>query len=553
MEDEQEKKQSYLREEILEKNYDTQSFLDFLITKKGENASDINNWTIDELKNVVIEFKNLQKNGQKANTSSNSLIEDLPPAINQILKIDSISTPFSNNKKNKDKNNDESENESIYSYFNEDKSNEWLFKKNDSIGRNSINNYNNINFSINIEEISCLEPDHSPLENYDDIKITISSPKKEYESTGLKGFFIKTIYYTFLLENRELKLNRRRRYTDFEWLRKTLCRLYPGIYIPPLPLKSLNINKPEKIEKYLYYLQKFIDGIMEDNLLKNSSLIYLFLSTEKEKDLISLMEKYDKVQKPRDLKYFYSRNGRIILDQDILKTKQKKELLDIKSNIMQNNIIFIDLNNSFKLLCKEMKQVSERMIEISNLFKKIYELSINNSENDSFCKCYSTLSLFFKEYGDKEYQLMKNISYELKNYLKFVNLQYILSLKELYDVFEYEHNLYFKVAENLKQKKEMLYNNKNIDKWDLKNEDRNIDFNNKELVMKKMLPKDSAVVNEIKKYLIYYATQLDSESKRIKDIIEEHNNNMLKNIKENNVHILGDLKNFWELINFNNN
>ena len=553
MEDEQEKKQSYLREEILEKNYDTQSFLDFLITKKGENASDINNWTIDELKNVVIEFKNLQKNGQKANTSSNSLIEDLPPAINQILKIDSISTPFSNNKKNKDKNNDESENESIYSYFNEDKSNEWLFKKNDSIGRNSISNYSNINFSINIEEISCLEPDHSPLENYDDIKITISSPKKEYESTGLKGFFIKTIYYTFLLENRELKLNRRRRYTDFEWLRKTLCRLYPGIYIPPLPLKSLNINKPEKIEKYVYYLQKFIDGIMEDNLLKNSSLIYLFLSTEKEKDLISLMEKYDKVQKPRDLKYFYSRSGRIILDQDILKTKQKKELLDIKSNIMQNNIIFIDLNNSFKLLCKEMKQVSERMIEISNLFKKIYELSINNSENDSFCKCYSTLSLFFKEYGDKEYQLMKNISYELKNYLKFVNLQYILSLKELYDVFEYEHNLYFKVAENLKQKKEMLYNNKNIDKWDLKNEDRNIDFNNKELVMKKILPKDSAIVNEIKKYLIYYATQLDSESKRLKDIIEEHNNNMLKNIKENNVHILGDLKNFWELINFNNN
>ena len=553
MEDEQEKKQSYLREEILEKNYDTQSFLDFLITKKGENASDINNWTIDELKNVVIEFKNLQKNGQKANTSSNSLIEDLPPAINQILKIDSISTPFSNNKKNKDKNNDESENESIYSYFNEDKSNEWLFKKNDSIGRNSISNYSNINFSINIEEISCLEPDHSPLENYDDIKITISSPKKEYESTGLKGFFIKTIYYTFLLENRELKLNRRRRYTDFEWLRKTLCRLYPGIYIPPLPLKSLNINKPEKIEKYVYYLQKFIDGIMEDNLLKNSSLIYLFLSTEKEKDLISLMEKYDKVQKPRDLKYFYSRSGRIILDQDILKTKQKKELLDIKSNIMQNNIIFIDLNNSFKLLCKEMKQVSERMIEISNLFKKIYELSINNSENDSFCKCYSTLSLFFKEYGDKEYQLMKNISYELKNYLKFVNLQYILSLKELYDVFEYEHNLYFKVAENLKQKKEMLYNNKNIDKWDLKNEDRNIDFNNKDLVLKKILPKDSAIVNEIKKYLIYYATQLDSESKRLKDIIEEHNNNMLKNIKENNVHILGDLKNFWELINFNNN
>ena len=54
MEDEQEIKQSYLRKEILDNNYDAQSFLDFLITKMGEKASDINNWTIDELKTVVI-------------------------------------------------------------------------------------------------------------------------------------------------------------------------------------------------------------------------------------------------------------------------------------------------------------------------------------------------------------------------------------------------------------------------------------------------------------------------------------------------------------------
>ena len=70
--------------------------------------------------------------------------------------------------------------------------------------------------------------------------------EKEYDSTGIKGFIVKTIYYTFLLENNSLKINKRRRYTDFEWLRKTLCRLYPGIYIPPLPIKSLNVNKPKK-------------------------------------------------------------------------------------------------------------------------------------------------------------------------------------------------------------------------------------------------------------------------------------------------------------------
>ena len=287
MEDEQEIKQSYLRKEILEKNYDTQLFLNFLMTKKGENASDINNWTIDELETAVTEFKKTQNNNESQNTSSNYILEDLPPAENEILQINSLLTP-SSNKKN-EYNDNERNNE--LNFFNEEQGNEWLFMKRESNGRFSISNYINVNNNIYTEEIYCLEPDHSPFANYKKIKIKVSSPKKEYDSSGLKGFFIKTIYYSFLLENTELKLNRRRRYTDFEWLRKTIFRLYPGNYIPPLPLKSLNINKPEKIEKYQLYIQRFVDGIMDDILLKNSSLIYLFFSTEKEKDLISLMEK----------------------------------------------------------------------------------------------------------------------------------------------------------------------------------------------------------------------------------------------------------------------
>jgi hypothetical protein len=287
---------------------------------------------------------------------------------------------------------------------------------------------------------------------------------------------------------------------------------------------------------------------MEDKLLKNSSVLYLFLSTEKEKDLKSVMEKYNKVEKPKNLKYFYNREGKIILDEDILKREKKEELLNIKKTISQNTSIFTELNNSFKFLCKEMNQVCERMTEISNLFKKIYDISITNSEKGSFCKCYSDLSLFFKEYGNKQFQQMKNISYKLKDYLKFLNLKYEVSFKELYNNFEFEHNLYFKVAENLKQKKELLYNNKYIEKWELKDEDRNIDFNNKELVMKKMLPNDTRIVNEIKKYLIYYATQLDSENKRVKEIIEKHNNDLLCEIKDNNVQMLYDLNKFWELM-----
>ena len=550
MEENQEIKQSYLRKEILEKNYDANLFLEFLITKKGEIASDINNWTIEELKVVVSEFKKNQKESQKENIPTNSIPEDLPPAENQILKINTIvSTPFCSKdslKLNEDLNN---------SLYNEDGNRDWLFMnqpENERYSRYSFSNYNNSS-NLNLEEINCLEPDHSPFEEFNKIRIIVNPPKKEYESTGLKGFFIKSIYYSFLLENIPNKKNKiKRRYTDFEWLRKTLYRLFPGNYIPPLPKKSLNINKPEKVDKYQKYLQYFVDGLMEDKLLKNSSIIYLFFTTEQERELISLMEKYDKVQKPRNMEYYYSREGNIMLDENILKREKKKELLDIKVDISKNNKIFGELNVALKSLEKEMKQVCDRMTEISNLFKKLYDMSINNSEKLGICKYYSDLSLFFKEYGNNEFQQMKNISEELKFHLKYLNLHYTVSIDELYNTFKFQHDLYFQVAENLKQKKETLYKNMDIEKWELNPEDRNIDYNDKNLIMKKMLPSDTKIVNDIKKYLIYYATQLNNENLRIKDVLENKNNTNFKKLKDKSKQILNEFSGFLELMNSKN-
>ena len=550
MEEEQEIKQTYLRKEILEKNYDANLFLEFLITKKGEIASDINNWTIEELKTVVSEFKNTQNEVKKENISPNSTLEDLPPADNQILKINSITTPLCSKDSNKSQNN---ENNDIHnSLYNENGNKDWLFvnkEENERFSRYSISNYNNNNY-LNPEEIDCLEPDHSPFEKIDKIKIIVGPPKKEYESTGLKGFFIKSIYYSFLLENIPNKKQKiKRRYTDFEWLRKTLYRLFPGNYIPPLPLKTLNINKPEKVDKYQKYLQYFVDNIMDDKLFKNSSIIYLFFTTENERDLVSLMEKYNKVEKPKCLSYFYSREGNMVLDENILKRDKKKELLDIKSDISKNSKILGELNAKLKLLGQEMKQVCDRMTEISNIFKKLYETSINNSEKLNYCKYYSDLSLYFKEYGNHEFLQMKNISEELKFHLKYINLHYTVSIEELYNTFKFQHDLYFQVAENLKQKKEILYKNMEYEKWELNPEDRNINISDKKLVLKKMLPNDTRIVNDIKKYLIYYATQLNKENIRLKDVLEKNNNNNFKKLKDKSKQILNEFNGFLGLIN----
>ena len=35
-------------------------------------------------------------------------------------------------------------------------------------------------------------------------------------------------------------------------VRKTLCSLYPGNYIPPLPIKTKNANKSEKLKNIIF-------------------------------------------------------------------------------------------------------------------------------------------------------------------------------------------------------------------------------------------------------------------------------------------------------------
>ena len=58
-----EEKQKYLRNEIMNQNYDTNKFSDYISNLK-ENGVDLNNWTLEELKKVVSEFKNQENNGE---------------------------------------------------------------------------------------------------------------------------------------------------------------------------------------------------------------------------------------------------------------------------------------------------------------------------------------------------------------------------------------------------------------------------------------------------------------------------------------------------------
>ena len=43
-------KQNYLRQNIMDAGYDTNSFVEFLVNKKGEAGADVSNWSFPDLK-----------------------------------------------------------------------------------------------------------------------------------------------------------------------------------------------------------------------------------------------------------------------------------------------------------------------------------------------------------------------------------------------------------------------------------------------------------------------------------------------------------------------
>ena len=83
----QEEKQNFLRENILEKGYDTNMFVDFLIGKKGEDGADVGNWSMSDLQIVVKEFISMQSNIYNAPKETPVIpnIEVSPPVNNDPL------------------------------------------------------------------------------------------------------------------------------------------------------------------------------------------------------------------------------------------------------------------------------------------------------------------------------------------------------------------------------------------------------------------------------------------------------------------------------------
>ena len=519
-EKDQEEKQKYLRQNILDKGYDANDFIAFLESKKGEGASDISNWSKIDLYAVVQEYILVHT---KDNTNSKPKTE---PSNNNTNTNTSNNNNINNNiEPKKENNNNNDKNSKILNDYEiiEDKSvikNEMINDKKEKI--NSKNFVaNDENFGMIVPDfIICQKAETNALNNQDNLEITVSDPQKVDN-----GFFSKA-YINFLISTNPLNFKVRRKHADFVWLRERLSVIFNLNVLPRLPRKG-KVNGDNHIKKRMRNLERFLNYLLKDNLVKNSKIFYDFLTLEKEDDFEKQKKIYNKLKSPTEIREVKTLDGKL----KIQVTEQSEKYFNkIKSNAALNETVLKQINDTFKLLKLEMNATITRISSFFPMFDKLIKIRKSYLPNNILSQSYMQLKNIFTSWVDILKKQNNFFLKDVKEYLKLLGGNYH-HMKELTELVDEQKNYYRKISRNLIAKKIDLYDNRDAAAdWQLDAQDKK---NVKNLVKdkltayKKICHNSTVDAIKLKEKYGYQLNKIISEHERLRSIANVENRQKL--------------------------
>ena len=550
-----EEKQEYLRENILEKGFEANTFADYLVSQKGEEASDINNVSMDDLRQAVKEFiekhesdnKNKQKDissnsdeeEEKNENKKDEKEDDNENKINEI-EIEEEKLIEKEDEKEKDNIINEKENEKeketskkskkeVKEPKKEQKKETKKDTKKEPKKEEKKEHIKEANIGKEKEIVTILPPEiygivapnnfeckvveNTPLSSVKNPIITVSSPEKKEG-----GFFSKS-YITYLVSTNEIYLNVRRRYTDFIWLHQTLLNLYPYIVIPPIPKKNkIGVDKFSDIfiSKRMRYLEKFLNWLLAIPVIKNSKLFYDFLSIENDEDFNKNKLVYQKMNTPMNLIEFYSKDGKMNLG---VNKEKEKFFKNISENNANNEILLNNLNMSLKQLKYQFDIFIQKVEEVQQNWEILFVNSTKYFEDINISNTYEKMSKLFTNWADSLKSQNTLIFIDVREYFKYVKNNF-REMKSNIDNVENVKNEYYKFERFIINKKEYLFNCGDVTKWEFDpNEKTNVNIltEDKLSALFKMCAKDTDRCVQRKIYYGYYLNQLIEEYERIRN------------------------------------
>ena len=479
--DEIQAKQTLLQTEIIEKNYDKTAFINFCLSKK-ENGDDLNNWTLDELTEIVREFVASQ-NPQPESTTTIVQSTDAKPT---------------------------------------GKEGEQEIKKEDIEKMEKFNAEETKNFKEKV--INCKKLDKNELSDKKLI-ITVSNPK---EVDG--GVFGKN-YVLYEVKTEPFNWVVQRRFSDFDNLRKLIAKHFPSFYVPPLPNKKMGNRRFETsfINKRMKFLNLFINNLVQSESFKASEILLSFLSYEDRGKFDSKFKEYTTQQPSAYVEEYRTLDGKVTISHD---EGNEKYFTNINKYFRLQGQILDRLNFSLKMFFNNMNQVAESLQDVQKNFEILHVLNTRVLMKQTITKSYEEMSCFFKNYRKiliKQNEMVKN---HMKDFFKYINLEG----KAYFELIERREDLKSKyTAENQRvtAKKEKLFATGDINKFELGSDEKVVDkdriLKDKPYAFEHICKNDTSNLQKIYNQL-GYANKMNM--RELKKMIKEYCVRYVENVKK---------------------
>ena len=524
-------KQGLLKSEILDKNYDKDKFLQFCLYKK-ENGDDLSKWTFEELNEAINEFVKTQNENNQSPTMLNYSNQ-----MNQNYVQNNMNqTPqnfLNQTNQNYPQNFQQNYPQNYQQNFNpnqninqqnqkEDKMNSQIEKMEQMhITKDNENQNQDKKFEI---EIKCKKLEKSIL-NDKEIKVEIKNPK-----ASDKKFFEQT-YITYEVTTDKLQWNVRRRFSDFEWLRKILVKLFPRNLIPPIPGKKVGPRRFEQdfIEKRMMFLQKFIDNVMTNESFKTSEALISFLSFMDRNQFEQKMKELTSYQPSNYVEDCRTLTGNLfIVDNE----QNEKYYVNIQNYYKIQNQLFDRLNYNMKNFYNSLNNACIALEEAKRDFDTLHLLNARVLMKEEITKTYETLAVFFKNWKRNIFNQNEIIKSKIKDFFKYQRMESD-SYCELIKSREALKSQYMSEKKRLDARKEKLWQLMDVTKWEIIDDfnrvDRALLMRDKSYAFTYMCTKETTALEGIHKQL-GYANKMNMEE--LKKLISKNTVRFVNTVKE---------------------
>ena len=381
-----------------------------------------------------------------------------------------------------------------------------------------------------IKEIDCLKLEKSKLNDLT-IIVNISNPKQITNTS----FFSKN-YVLYEISTPQFNWVVNRRYSDFIWLRDCLKCFFPGDTLPFLPKKKIGKRNFEQdfINKRAQGLQNFMNEVINNEKFKASEVLNIFLSIV-DRNLFEIQMKNISPKSltrlsVQNIPNFDSKNK--IIDININNENEIISHFNSISNYLNGQDKFLEnLENNLSNYKKCMLQACTILEEIENNFTKLTMMLTKVNISDKINNVYENYEIFFKNWKRIQFNQLLIIKDVTKKFFKDVKDK-CGALIENYEKVQNLQDEYLNNKNKLMAKKEMLWKQMDITKWDIAQGeilDNQKLFTDKLYAQDKMCFKETFELNIQKNLLGYYFYHTDINFNKL---IKNLNVAFLSNIKE---------------------